>query len=107
MKSEYFEKKRKKSLWKKILIAFLILIFIGGSTLGILLYGPYSGFRDWLITVSMTSMTHQWIAELFYSDDMINNVMNNNRVEAADEETDLNSIKVNQEVEVQENFTSR
>ena len=107
MKSEYFEKKRKKSLWKKILIAFLILIFIGGSTLGILLYGPYSGFRDWLITVSMTSMTHQWIAELFYSDDMINNVMNNNRVEAADEETDLNYIKVNQEVEVQENFTSR
>lgn len=107
MKSENFEKKKKKSLWKKILIIIAIIIFIGASSLGILLYGPYSGFRDWLITVSMTSMTHQWIAELFYSDEMIDNVMKNNRVEAADEETDLNSIQVNKEAEEQENFANR
>ena len=57
MKSEYFEKKRKKSLWKKILIVFLILIFIGGSTLGILLYGPYSGLVNYsFYDINDTSM---------------------------------------------------
>ena len=86
------KEKKKKKLWKKILIIFSIIIAIGIATLGFLLYGPYSGFRVWLITVSMKSMTHQWIAELFYSDETIEAVMNANRVEEIDEDTDTNSI---------------
>lgn len=54
--------KKSKGIIKKILIIIAILIVIGVSTLGILLYGPYNGFRDWLITSAMTTMTHQWIA---------------------------------------------
>ena len=48
--------KPKKSVFEKILIILAILIIIGGSSLGILLYGPYNGFRDWLITTAMTTM---------------------------------------------------
>ncbi len=81
-----------KKIWKKVLIVFAILIVLGASTLGVLLYGPYSGFRDWIITVSMTSMTHQWIAKLLYSDETIEEVMRNNTVNAVEEETDTNSI---------------
>lgn len=107
MKSEYFEKKKKKYILKKVLIIFMIFIILCGSSLGILLYGPYSGFRDWLITVAMTSMTHQWIAEIFYDDEMINNVMNNNRVEAVDEETDIESIDFGNELQEEEQFESK
>lgn len=42
----------------------------------------------------MTTMTHQWIAYLFYSEDTINEVMANNKVEEIIEQTDTNSIVV-------------
>ncbi|HAP14570.1 MAG TPA: hypothetical protein DCR07_00480, partial [Lactococcus sp.] len=75
-------------------IIFAILVIIGGSSLGILLYGPYSGFRDWLITTAMTTMTHQWIAYLFYDENTVNNVMASNKVEEIREDTDTNAIVV-------------
>ena len=86
--------KPKKNIFKIILITLAILIIIGMSSLGILLYGPYSGFRDWLITTAMTTMTHQWIAYLFYDEDTINNVMANNKVEEITEDTDTDAIVV-------------
>lgn len=86
--------KKSKSIIKKILITIAILIVIGVSTLGILLYGPYNGFRDWLITSAMTTMTHQWIAYLFYDEDTINAVMASNRVDEVQEDTDTNAIVV-------------
>ena len=88
------DKKKKRGIFKKVLITLLILFIIGVSSLGVLLYGPYNGFRDWLITTAMTTMTHQWIAHLFYSDETIEAVMANNRVEEIDEDTDLNAIVV-------------
>jgi exopolysaccharide biosynthesis protein len=89
---KHLKEKQKMKIWKKVLIIIAIVAVLGASALGILLYGPVSGFRDWLITVSMKSMTHQWIAELFYSDETIQEVLNNNRVDEIDEETDLDSI---------------
>lgn len=86
--------KKSKSIIKKILITIAILIVIGVSTLGILLYGPYNGFRDWLITSAMTTMSHQWIAYLFYDEDTINAVMASNRVDEVQEDTDTNAIVV-------------
>ena len=86
--------KKSKGRIKKILIIIAILIVIGVSTLGILLYGPYNGFRDWLITSAMTTMTHQWIAYLFYDEDTINAVMASNRVDEVQEDTDTNAIVV-------------
>ena len=86
-------KRKKKNIWKIIIITFAILAVLSGIGLGILLYGPNSGFRDWFITVSMRSMTHQWIAKTFYSDEEIEQVMKNNRVEEIDEAIDVASIK--------------
>lgn len=87
-------KKKKKNSLKKIFITLAILIIIAGSSLGILLYGPYSGFRDWLITTAMTTMTHQWIAYLFYDQATIDAVMANNKVDEIQEDTDTNAIVV-------------
>lgn len=96
-------KKPKKKIWKKILITLVILVIMGAGSLVSLLYGPYNGFRDWLITSSMTTMTHHWIAEMFYSDETINEVMSKNRVEEIKEDTDTNSIDTNQnEEEIEE-----
>lgn len=91
---KHLEEKKNNKIWKKVLIIFSIIVLIGASILGFLLYGPYSGFRDWIITVSMTSMTHQWIAKFFYSDETIEKVLKNNRVDEIDEATDTNLINM-------------
>ena len=63
---------KEKNLFKKLLIILLIIILIGIGSVGALLYGPYDGFRNWLVTTAMTTMTHQWIAYVFYSEDTVN-----------------------------------
>ena len=40
-----------------------------------LLYGPYPNFRNWLVTTAMTTMSHQYFATTFYSEDKINKVL--------------------------------
>ena len=70
----------KKQTGRKVILVLIILAIIGISTGGILLYGPYAGFRDWLITCAMTTMNHQYLATWFYDDDTIKEVLNQNRI---------------------------
>ena len=66
----------------------LKLFFIVNSILGIigmftglfLLYGPWNGFRDWLVTTAMTTMNHQYFATWFYDDETIDYVLSRNKV---------------------------
>ena len=94
LKREQRRKARKRK-WKKILIILIILAIIGISIVGILLYGPWSKFRDWLITTAMTTMTHQYFATWFYDDDTIQEVLSKNKVQEVDEITDTNTIVIN------------
>ena len=89
------KEKKKKRNWKKIWLTLIILAIIGTSSGGFLLYGPYSGFRDWLITTAMTTMTHQYFATWFYDDETIQAVLAKNKVEETDEITNTNTIIVN------------
>ena len=95
-------KDKKKRNWKKILLVFVILAIIGISSGGFLLYGPFSGFRDWLITTAMTTMTHQYFATWFYDDETIQEVLARNRVEETGEITNTNTIKVNKTIQQKE-----
>lgn len=85
----------KKQTGKKVLLTLVILAIIGVITGGILLYGPWSSFREWLITTAMTTMTHQYFATWFYDDDTIQDVLNKNRVQETDEITDTETIVIN------------
>lgn len=87
--------KKKPSIIKRIFIILCILAVLGAGGLAFLLYGPYHGFRDWYITTAMTTMTHQWLAYLFYSQDTIDEVMANNKVDEIVEDTDTDAINVN------------
>ena len=95
--------RKKKNIFKSILIILAILAMLGGAGLGLLLYGPYNGFRDWLITTAMTTMTHQWIAQIFYSEDTINKVMTANKVEEVQEDTDTDAIVIGIQEKTYEN----
>ena len=91
--------KKKKKNWKKIWLVLVILAIIGVSSGGLLLYGPYSGFRDWLITTAMTTMTHQYFATWFYDDETIKASLAKNKVEEVNEITNTNTIVINNTVE--------
>ncbi len=69
-----------------------ILGSIGLIVLIFLLYGPFIGFREWLVTTAMTTMTHQYLATWFYDDDTIQYILNKNKVEEIVEDTDLDAI---------------
>ena len=63
-------------------------MIVGLSSFTILLYGPYSGFREWLITTAMTTRSHQYLATWFYDDATIKEVLEKNKVQEVDEITD-------------------
>ena len=87
--------KEKKSK-KKIILIILISVFMLGLSSGLfLLYGPYRGFRDWLITTAMTTLSHQYLATWFYSDETINEVLASNVVIEPDEDSNTNLININ------------
>lgn len=87
--------KRITNKTKKILIIIISFIFLGLSTFLFLLYGPYNGFRNWLITTAMTTMNHQYLATFFYSDDTVNKVLEQNKIIESSSNTDLSKINTN------------
>ena len=57
-----------------------------------LLYGPFNGFRDWLVTTAMSTMNHQYFATTFYSDEYINKVLARHSIKEPDGNTDISEI---------------
>lgn len=96
------EKNKKTPIWKKILVTILILITLGVITLLILFYGPITTFRDWWITTAMTTMSHKYLAEWFFDEETINEVLSKNKIEDTDETTDTALIIINEPEEQKE-----
>lgn len=84
---------KKLSLKRKIVICFSSLFVVMISSGLFLLYGPWSGFRNLLITTAMTTMNHQYLATIFYSDETIQKVLKNNKIIDIDEISDASSIR--------------
>lgn len=93
-KNKETQEKTKRKLRFKILRIVLILFIIGIISGLTLLYGPWHGFRDWLITTAMTTLSHQWMATTFYSEDTINKVLDNNQVIESGESTDTKEVEI-------------
>lgn len=87
-------KTKKKSIKLAIFKAILVLMVLGIMSGVILLYGPWNGFRDWLITTAMTTLSHQWMATIFYDDETIQTVLSNNMVVETGETTNAEEIEI-------------
>lgn len=85
---------KKWSLKKKLIVIFSSLFVVGISGLLFLFYGPWDGFRNFWITLAMTTMNHQYLATWLYSDETIQKVLANNQIVEIDEVSDSNSIKI-------------
>ncbi len=74
---------------KMIIISILISLYIlGCSSFLFILYGPFTGFKDWLVTTAMATMNHKYYCKWFYSEEEINNVLGSNYIDDGGRETD-------------------
>lgn len=95
MGSNNEEPKKKKGKGKIVFLKVILILFVIGAVSGVtLLYGPWHGFRDWLITTAMTTLSHQWMATIFYSDATIEEVLNNNTVIETGENTNTEEVEI-------------
>ena len=90
--------KIKKHNKKKIIIIITSVFVFFISLFLFLLYGPYSGFRNWLITTAMTTLNHQYLATWFYSDETIRKVLEANNLIEPEGNTDTSLITLEDEV---------
>lgn len=91
------QKQKKKKINLKIKRIFLLLFSIGiiGLSSGLfILYGPYTWVRETLITTAMTTMSHQYLARWFFSDEYINKVLASNVLIEPDGETNPDIIEM-------------
>ena len=93
MKEEIVVNKIKKK-GHKVRNIILIIIILGISGGLFLLYGPWNGFRDFWITTAMTTMNHQYLAKWFYSDEVINEVLEKNKVIENTDKIDMDLIDI-------------
>lgn len=74
---------------------FMIILSIGdviAIMVLFLLYGPYNGFRDWLVTTAMGTMNHQYLATTFYNMDRIEEILSHHSTVEPDFDTDTSLI---------------
>lgn len=89
---KYWYRKLFKKIKMWIFSILVALYMIGCSSFLFILYGPYDGFRNWLITTAMGTMNHQYYCKWFYSNDFINEVLGNNYIDDNGAETDANLV---------------
>lgn len=85
------EMKNNKSKKSKFSI-FLIIIDVIALICFFVAYGPFSFFRNWFITTSMTTMSHKYFAYTLYNQKIIDKVLDNNRIIESEDPTDTSKI---------------
>ncbi len=73
------DKSNKKKSSKGWVITFSILDVIAIICL-FLMYGPISYFRNLWVTSAMTTMSHKYLAYIFFNQNTINHILDNNKV---------------------------
>lgn len=92
------KKHKKKKLSFKLFLAFIIFEFVFTGVTGpfMLYYGPFENARNTMVGAAMTTLTHQWIATAFLSDERIDEILNSNKIQEIDPnaKSDLEGVEI-------------
>ncbi len=80
----------------KIFAGFFLfeIIFMPLLAIALIFYGPFTNTRDMIVTTAMTTMSHQYFATLFLSDEKIQEILKNSRPEETLDDTQVEDIQV-------------
>ena len=84
-------KKRKKIYKTTIIFIILDLLAIGGF---VMMYGPWGYIRNLYVTTAMKTKDHQYLANIFYSDKKIEEIINSNYFIEIKEDVKLDDIVI-------------
>lgn len=74
--------KKKKSFWKLVICFFVFeFIFTGMTAPFLVFYGPFGNVKRTIVGAAMTTLSHQYIAKLFLSDNEIKKILSGNTAE--------------------------
>lgn len=93
---------RTKKFFSVLVSIALIVIFNIGAGVGLLRSGLFPKVQTELVTTAMSTLSHQYIAEIVASPSTVQKIMAENRVES-NGNTDKNSIKVKRDKNVDKN----
>ena len=65
------------------------------------MYGPWSHFRNLYVTTAMKTMNHQYFANIFYGNEVIDKIMSQNYFVKIDEDVDISAINISTEIKSQ------
>ncbi len=82
---------------KKLLSKVLLVLDVMALTFLFLVYGPVPAFQDWYVTTAMTTGTHQYLAYILYSQDMVEDILARNTVTVTTQQTDTTMISFTNE----------
>ena len=70
------------------------IIYIPLLVIGLVYYGPFVNTKEMIVTTAMTTMSHQYFATWFLSDEEIEEILKKNRPQEVIENQDLNKIEI-------------
>ena len=85
--------KYKMPLGRRIVRVICLLYILGFSSFLLLFYGPFDSFKEFWITSAMTTMNHKYLATYLYSDEYIQQVLENNSIIEVDEISNPDEIQ--------------
>ena len=85
--------KRKRVRILKRTIFFVLVDFIA-IVCFFVMYGPFSYVRNLYVTTAMQTMSHQYLAKIFYSDATIKKIQSNNYLIGVNEDVNLDDIVI-------------
>lgn len=94
-----------KKMWNKfknlhLLVKLFLFIDLIIVLCFVMVYGPIDKARVFWITTAMETGSHRYFANIFYSEDTIKDVMNNNYLIEIDEDTNAESVTVGKEEKI-------
>ena len=89
-------KKKAKRFSALTIMSFFIfeILFTACTFPFILLYGPFEKSKSTYVGAAMTSMSHQYLAKWFLSDEKIAQILGENSTETTDETTNASQIEI-------------
>jgi len=102
MEKEYRKTKIKTFLKKYILYPFIVMLLLCGVSIIIVFFSPYTYLKELYVTTAMTTMSHQYLARIFVSNDEIKRIMDKNNIDDSmvkSKEDDVNTSKYSDKIE--------
>lgn len=82
-------KERKRLSWFTF---FLIFVDLCAAACFFISYGPWSGFRDWLVTTALSTGSHQYFAYVLYTPEQVSYVVSQNTTTQGEKFSNINDI---------------